>query len=619
MGRKIFAEKNYNIAECVISYEDFKPFSDTEKGFSLNEEHRAAAIAAAEALLDKEFPVLTATEFIRYRRTGNRAGYQNLYNPRRWALMQLTLAEAYEGQGRFIDKILDMVWMILEESTWVLPAHINPNPNDKTHSLPYSYDGARNYCDLYAGTTGAVMAWTWYICRDRFDEISPVINKRILENLYDRCINPIINHKQEQAWMGNGPYNWMNNWCPFIISQVLTVCALTTKDKSIREKVVEVSLEALDKFTNIYSPDGACDEGPGYWEGAGGALYAACLTLYDMTAGKINGFEDVLLKSMAEYFPRMYIANGRFNNYSDAHSKMNINFLWGYDWGKVCKSELMMNFWEFKYEKTRELGVASAYDHLMYRWYRELCMPTLQKRDFKAALKSYFPSLHFAISRESEIPEEGLYLSLKGGNNMLSHNHIDTGDFSVFCDGEPVFIDAGVGTYTRRTFDKDRYTIWSMNGEYHNIPTINGVPQDKGKVYASKDAVYDEISGGLSIDMTGVYPAGAQLENYRREAVIESGKAIVKDYVTSKIDGEIIFNLLTVAEPKLLGKGRMEVCGKVVEFDPSLEFSFDNPDCTWEETQVLPEHWGIEKFYRIRLRGSLEAEKIKAFTLAVCK
>ena len=252
MGRKIFFEKNYNIAECVIPYEEFKPFSDTDKGFSLNDEHRAAAIAAAEALLDKEFPTLTATEFIRYRRTGNRAGYQNLYNPRRWALMQLTLAEAYEGEGRFIDKILDMVWMILEESTWVLPAHINPNPNDKTHSLPYSYDGARNYCDLYAGTTGAVMAWTWYICRDRFDEISPVINKRILENLYDRCINPIINHKEEQAWMGNGPYNWMNNWCPFIISQVLTVCALTTKDKSIREKVVEVSLEALDKFTNTF-------------------------------------------------------------------------------------------------------------------------------------------------------------------------------------------------------------------------------------------------------------------------------------------------------------------------------------------------------------------------------
>ena len=202
---------------------------------------------------------------------------------------------------------------------------------------------------------------------------------------------------------------------------------------------------------------------------------------------------------------------------------------------------------------------------------------------------------------------------------MLSHNHIDTGDFSVFCDGAPVFIDAGVGTYTRRTFDKDRYTIWSMNGEYHNIPTINGTPQDKGKVYASKDAIYDEASGRLSIDMTDVYPLTAQIENYRREAVIESGKAIVRDTVTSKIDGEIIFNLLAVAEPKLVEAGKMIVCGKVVEFDPSLNLSYDVPDCTWEETQVLPEHWGVEKFYRIRLRGALKANKPKTFTLAVCK
>jgi len=619
MGRKIFAEKNYNVSECVIPYEEFKLFSDRESGFSLNPEHRAGAIEAAEKLLDKEFPVLTATEFIRYRRTGNRAGYQDLYNPRRWALMQLTLAEAYEGEGRFIDKILDLVWMILEESTWVLPAHVNPNPNDKTHSLPYSYDGARNYCDLYVGTTGAAMAFTWYICRHRFDEISPVINERIIGNLYDRVINPIINHKDEQAWMGNGPYNWMNNWCPFILSQVLTVCALTVKDKRIRERVVEVALEGLDKFTDIYSTDGACDEGPGYWEGAGGALYSACLVLYDMTAGRINGFEDVLLCSMAEFFPKVYIANGRFCNFSDAHSFMNINFLWGYDWGKLCQSELMMNFWEFKFEKTRELGVATAYDHLMYRWYRELCADTLEKRDFKAALKSYFPSLHLAISRESEIPEEGLYLSFKGGHNSLSHNHNDTGDFTVFCDGQPVFIDAGVGTYTRRTFDKDRYTIWSMSGEYHNIPTINGVYQKAGKVYASKDAIYDEESGGLSLDLTDAYAADADVEAYRREAVIDNGQAIITDTITSKKYGEVIFNLLTISEPTLLEAGKMQVGGRTVDFDPSLEFSFDVPDCTWEETQSLPSQWNIDRFYRIRLRSALSAGEERTFKLVVNK
>jgi hypothetical protein len=394
---------------------------------------------------------------------------------------------------------------------------------------------------------------------------------------------------------------------------------MTTKDKRIRERVVEVALEGLDKFTDIYAVDGACDEGPGYWEGAGGALYSACLVLYDMTAGRINGFEDELLRSMAEFFPRMYIANDRFCNFSDAHSHMDINFLWGYDWGKLCGSKLMMDFWEYKYEKTRDLGVATAYDHLMYRWYRDLCAKPLKRRDFKAALHSYFPSLHFAISRESGVCEEGLYLSFKGGHNSLSHNHNDTGDFTVFCDGKPIFIDAGVGTYTRRTFDRERYTIWSMSGEYHNIPTINGVFQRNGRQYASKDAIYDERTGGLSIDLTDAYAAEASIECYRREAVIEKERAVITDTLSLKTNGEVIFNFLTVAEPELLEAGRMMVNRRIVDFEPSLEFSFDSPDCTWEETEMLPSQWGTEKFYRIRLKAYLKAGEQKSFKLVVNK
>ena len=619
MGRKIFQEKNYNVSECVIPYESFKIFSDRPEGFLLNPRYKGVAVSEAERLLSKEYGVLTASDFLLYRRTGNRAIYQDQFNPRRLDLIQLTLAEAYERQGRFIDKILDLVWMILEESTWVLPAHINPNPNDKIHSLPYSYDDPRSYSDLYVGNTGATLAFTWYVCKDRFDEISPVINERIVKNLKDRVINPFINHTDELAWMGNGPYSWINNWCPHIVAQTLTVCALAIEDKPTRDRVVEVSLQALDKFTDIYSPDGACDEGPGYWEGAGGALYEACLVIYDMTAGKINAFEDDLLRSMAEYFSAMYVASGHFLNYSDAHPSVSVDFPWGYDWGKMCKSELMMNFWEFKNEISDKLGKVKFSSYSCWRYFRDLCAKDIERRDFKAALRSYFPSLHLAVSRESEVPEEGLYLSLKGGHNSLSHNHNDTGDFTVFCDGKPIFVDAGVGTYTRRTFDKDRYTIWSMSGEYHNIPTINGVYQCSGRMYKSKDAIYDEMSGGLSIDLTDAYKSDAEIAEYRRAAVIEDGKAVVTDTITSKTDGEVIFNLLCVTKPRLEGEGIMIVGGKTVEFDPSLEFSFDIPDCSWEETRNLPAQWRVEKFYRIRLRGRLQAGKKQTFILAVCK
>ena len=55
MGRMIFAEKKYNVSECVVPYEDFKIFSDREEGFSLNPRYRDVAIAEAEKLLDKKY------------------------------------------------------------------------------------------------------------------------------------------------------------------------------------------------------------------------------------------------------------------------------------------------------------------------------------------------------------------------------------------------------------------------------------------------------------------------------------------------------------------------------------------------------------------------------------
>ena len=181
MGRKIFAEANYDAKALVLPIEEFKLFCDRERGLYFPPEHKDKAIENAEKLLDKKYQVLTACEYLLRFRIGDRAHYEGVYFERRNDLLAYLIAEAYEKEGRFTDKILDLTWMILEESTWVIPAHLNPNPSDSTHKLPYAYEGKRDYIDLFAGATGALIAWTWYLFRDEFDKISPVINKRILE------------------------------------------------------------------------------------------------------------------------------------------------------------------------------------------------------------------------------------------------------------------------------------------------------------------------------------------------------------------------------------------------------------------------------------------------------
>ena len=618
MGRKIFSEANYDVKSLILPIEEFKLFCDREKGFYLREDNKDAMIKQAEALLEKKYPVLTACDYLFRFRTGDRAHYEGIYFERRRDLLTLVLAETYEKQGRFTDKIMDLVWMIMEESTWVIPAHLNPNPADMTHKLPYAYDGKRDYIDLFAGATGALLAWTWYLCREDLEKISPVINKRLLEQLHDRIIVPFTEHTDTLAWMGNGTFRWVNNWCPWITSNVLNVCALTTSDLSLRQKVVEIAFEALDKFTAIYADDAACDEGPSYWSAACGALYNACLVLYDMSAGKINAFRDPLMVKMGEFFPKAYICKGRLLNFSDAASNIGVSTTWGHDWGVLSGSDLMQNFWEFAYN--RDSGQFAVVEFNMpYRYFRMLGAPDLAYRDFKAPKQDFFPSLDLSICRDSEDPQKGLYLSLKGHHNSASHNHLDVGNFVIFCDANPIFIDAGVGTYTARTFNQDRYTIWSMRSEYHNLPTINGIDQRPGRVYAAKDAQFDEDTGKLTLDLTNAYHADAAIESYIRSAVIEDGKAIVCDELTSKKDGSVTFNLLCNAEPEIVGAGCFKIHGKTVNYDPSLTLEIDSPDCSWVEAQKIPGSWNCDKLYRIKLTATLEAGKEQTYKLEVCR
>lgn len=616
MSTRIFAEAGYDLTALLLPYDAYRPFFDREGGVALSDTYRQAAIAAGESLLGKTHPLLPLSDYLRFFKNGDRKGFESRFFERRRDLLTLTLAEVYEGKGRFMEEIADLLWMILEESTWVLPAHINPRPSDRVHTVPYAYEGGRNYIDLFAGATGADLAWVWYLLHDRMDDMSPVIGRRVLENLRDRIIVPFTEHTDEMAWMGNGPFRWINNWCPWVISNVLTVCALTVTDDALRRRVVEIALEGLDRFTATYEEDGGCDEGPSYWGAAGGALYNACLVLFDLTGGGINGFTHPLVRKMGEFFPKMYIGGGRFLNFSDASSKLGTPAKWGHDWGVLSGSSLMQSFWEYACPETGALPAVDT--SLPYRYFRLLGAAPLTKGDFKASRSEYFPSLQLMVSRNSEHCGEGIYLSLKGGHNAASHNHLDVGNFVVFCDGKPVFVDAGVGSYTAKTFSGLRYTIWSMCSHHHNIPTVNGVDQLPGRRFEATDPLYEADRGMLTLNLTRAYPPEAAISSFVRSAAIENGRAVIRDEITSLRNGEVTFNLLCACEPVPVGDGILTVHGKTVRYDPTLTLSVDSPDCSEPETAGIPGAWDCEKMYRLRLTAPLRQGEACVFQLEVC-
>ena len=123
---------------------------------------------------------------------------------------------------------------------------------------------------------------------------------------------------------------------------------------------------------------------------------------------------------------------------------------------------------------------------------------------------------------------QGLYLSVKGGNNGVSHNHNDAGNFVVYANGRPVLVDAGTQNYTSDTFSEKRYDIWNNQSAWHNLPTINGVMQKEGSSFKVTDIYYSASNkqAEITMDIASAYPVEAKVVFWKRNVALNRGKEV---------------------------------------------------------------------------------------------
>ncbi len=113
--------------------------------------------------------------------------------------------------------------------------------------------------------------------------------------------------------------------------------------------------------------------------------------------------------------------------------------------------------------------------------------------------RSVFPSTGVAVARSVPGSARGLTVSVKGGHNDANHNHVDIGSVIVALDGVPVDVAAGKPTYRAGTFGPDRYDLWVVRGDWHNVPRVRGVEQAPGAEYgASSFEVLDAAAAAAA-------------------------------------------------------------------------------------------------------------------------
>lgn len=595
---RIFEKYNFDISGRVLPLEAFKLMREVKDPvINTDAADVEKLVRGAEEDLTKEIPSLTLSKYRDYLENGSTTVYGSPYRQRMSMLMRMAFAEKIEGKGRFIDKIADVIWAMCEESTWMLPEHTphRTHPAAQRQKVPPTAGSKYGHgLELGAAYRAANIALAYIWFKDKFDEISPFINERILFELKERIIDPFIDYTY---WWEGVDGNRVNNWCPWIVSNVLTVVSLVESDMSRREKVVELSIKYLDNFINCCPEDGGCDEGPTYWNAGVGCLFDSLELLEDITDGYVNIYSEPLIKALGEYEARANITGKYFVNFADSRSTCMLDGNMLIRYGKKCNSDILVSFGE-NMLKLRGAVLDTA---LIYRSLRSLTTPNLDLSAVtpKAATDTYFKNLEIMILRDSEIPDEGTFLAIKGGNNGESHNHNDVGSFIVYRNGLPVLIDAGVGEYTRQTFSADRYKIWSMQSLYHNVASFGALGQTAGRQYKAADAVYDKDSRSLTLELAGAYTPEVGVESYIRTASLKDGVVTVTDSVKLSEAKEIDFIFMTHREPKLENNGKILLTeGCVLNFDTSLTPKIEIVDPVGMDTKTL---WGTEVLYRIHL------------------
>ena len=578
-----------NIGLAIVSL--LPQTDDTFWRDSIPQEMRQSYIQYGEQYLGKPWTVLPWTVFAENKQTGNRVNYEAICFEKRRQMAAIVMAEIMEGKGRFMGDIIDGMGSFCEETWWGIPAHY-------PKAIPLS---EWQEVDLFNAETASLIAWTRYMLEKQFDAFSPDLCQRIDREIERRILQPAV--ERDYWWKTAGM-----NWNPWICSNWLACILICEKDEARKATAIAQIKKATQAFIDAYPEDGGCDEGPGYWDRAAASMFEI-MRLLDF------GTVDQKVQRMASYAYKTYIGNDYCVCFADAHENkavQQVNIV--YPFGLWLNDQTMREFGAYL---GRQKGVltnpAALYD-------KSGNFPTLGRelfflrhiRDFIAEqpreplLKDvWLPDLQIMTARRGN-----LYVAMKGGNNGESHNHNDVGSFIVYGSQEsgvrskeqlsPLFIDPAVGEYTAKTFSDDRYSIWTMQSQYHNLPQINGIDQKDGKEYAAK--VVSHKDGQLTLDIAGAYPVEAAVKSWKRTVLaMKSGISMTEDYELSEYRQPTCLMLMTL-DPEALQR---------IHFDAN-QLSATIEDISDKLDPLLQHMWG-QKMYRIILtvKSTKTKNKIK--------
>ena len=353
----------------------------------------------------------------------------------------------------------------------------------------------------------------------------------------------------------------MCNWTPWCTQNVLLTAFLVPFDADIRRKVFEKASESCDYFLKDYGDDGCCDEGAQYYRHAGLSLFNT-MDILNQVSG--NHFAPLYqwdkIKNVACYILNVHVDDKYYFNFADCSAIPGRCCVSEYLFGKAIGHLALMQFAakDFQTEGGKFYTDDVSQTCLFYRTQTIFTYEEVMNFDTSTPIihgDVFYPSVGLFIVRT-----EPLALAVKAGDNNDSHNHNDTGSFTLYKNGKPVFADIGVESYTKKTFSAQRYEIWTMQSGYHNLPTINGLDEKDGETFCATK-IETSFTGDkpyISMELASAYPLPDNTDDNALSDPVSYIRTVTMDKRKNEIEitdctnaKDVILNFITYEDPTI--------------------------------------------------------------------
>lgn len=462
-------------------------------------------LARAAKALKTPMPATSDELYLRYSQTGDRTAWQTVASARRGRVTLFALAEAMENRGRFLAAYAESARAMLDEATWVMPAHDRSLANLRGTAT-----------DIDLGSSH--LAWTLAETSRLLDaKLDPALRDAIAAAVEARVLRPF----DAMAAGRTKPNHWLhctNNWNSVCLCGMVGAALATPGDDAVRARRVAAAVRLSGHYLSGFPADGVSDEGLGYW-GYGFGRYAL---LGEMVSQATEGAVDLLaapkVKRIAAAPARQEIDGGVWPAFGDCPVEV--------------RPDPELSAWA-----ARRFGLPAGKPPERYAIHDLpgllYATPALETAPAAVAapagalgLRDFFADSGILICRPA--PDDAsprLAVAIKGGHNAESHNHNDNGSYTLTLDGRRIVCDPGLEVYTARTFSAKRYDSRMLNGYGHPVPVVDGVPQAPGASALARVLGRTESpeSDRLTFDLASGYPVRG-LESLTRTFDYRRGK-----------------------------------------------------------------------------------------------